>query len=547
MNTENLSTLKIHKLTEAQYNREIENGTIDEFALYLTPDEVNDLSKYATIVELDTKLETKANVNHIHDDYATTVYVDENFVSKSDIGNIDLSEYETKEDASSKLAEAKTYVDEQIATIPTPDVSGQIATHSADTTAHADIREAIDSIGSNIDSKLSGKADANHNHNDIYYTETEIDEKIDALNSAVSNKADANHNHDNLYCTEAKVDEKIEALNNIVSGKADSSHDHNNLYYTEAEIDEKIDALNTAISGKADSSHDHDNVYYTETEIDEKIELLNNAISGKANSSHDHNNLYYTETEIDTKIDALNTAISGKASSSHNHVISEVTNLQSTLDAKVPTSRTVNGKALSSDITISASDLNVYTKTESDTNINTHNTSTWAHNDIRNLIRDLNTKLNNFLDVDDTTSDQLSEVIALIDANKGTLESLTTNKINVADIIDNLTTSSSNKVLSANQGVAIKTLIDELQEALDTHTHAINDVTGLQTALDGKSDSGHKHTVSDITDLTATATELNYMDGVTSNVQTQLDTKATTIYVDTAIQTAIGNAIAASY
>ena len=34
--------------------------------------------------------------------------------------------------------------------------------------------------------------------------------------------------------------------------------------------------------------------------------------------------------------------------------------------------------------------------------------------------------------------------------------------------------------------------------------------------------------VADITDLTATAAELNYMDGVTSAVQTQLDTKATT-------------------
>lgn len=47
-----------------------------------------------------------------------------------------------------------------------------------------------------------------------------------------------------------------------------------------------------------------------------------------------------------------------------------------------------------------------------------------------------------------------------------------------------------------------------------------------KTTADGKSDIGHKHTVSEITDLTATATELNYMDGVTSNVQTQLDGKA---------------------
>ena len=46
MTTTNLSTLKIHKLTQAQYDREVENGTIDENALYLTPDEEIDLSGY---------------------------------------------------------------------------------------------------------------------------------------------------------------------------------------------------------------------------------------------------------------------------------------------------------------------------------------------------------------------------------------------------------------------------------------------------------------------------------------------------------------------
>jgi hypothetical protein len=38
--------------------------------------------------------------------------------------------------------------------------------------------------------------------------------------------------------------------------------------------------------------------------------------------------------------------------------------------------------------------------------------------------------------------------------------------------------------------------------------------------------SSHTHTVANISDLTATATELNYMDGVTSNVQAQLDSKS---------------------
>lgn len=129
--------------------------------------------------------------------------------------------------------------------------------------------------------------------------------------------------------------------------------------------------------------------------------------------------------------------------------------------------------------------------TSVDNKISTHNTSTAAHSDIRNLITALTTKVNNFLDVDDTTTDQLSEVLTLINNNKGTLESLTSSKINVSDIVDNLTTSSTSKVLSAKQGVALKALIDALQEELDSHTHAISDVSGLQSALDGKAASSH--------------------------------------------------------
>ena len=53
MITENLSTLKIHKLTQEQYDRELESGNIDENALYLTPDEEVNLSEYATAVYVD--------------------------------------------------------------------------------------------------------------------------------------------------------------------------------------------------------------------------------------------------------------------------------------------------------------------------------------------------------------------------------------------------------------------------------------------------------------------------------------------------------------
>lgn len=158
-------------------------------------------------------------------------------------------------------------------------------------------------------------------------------------------------------------------------------------------------------------------------------------LGNKSDVGHNHDNMYYTEAEVDTKVSDLNTLISSNLQAAKTYIDNKTSNLASTSSV--------------------------------DNKISDHNTSNAAHNDIRVLITDLTTKLNNFLDVDDTTTDQLSEVITLINNNKGTLESLTTNKVNVSDIVDNLTTASKNKVLSANQGVTIKALIDALQNELD--------------------------------------------------------------------------------
>lgn len=56
MITENVSTLKIHKLTQEQYERQLEAGNIDDTALYLTPDEEIDLSAYATVSQLNNMM-----------------------------------------------------------------------------------------------------------------------------------------------------------------------------------------------------------------------------------------------------------------------------------------------------------------------------------------------------------------------------------------------------------------------------------------------------------------------------------------------------------
>ena len=134
---------------------------------------------------------------------------------------------------------------------------------------------------------------------------------------------------------------------------------------------------------------------------------------------------------------------------------------------------------------------------------NTQNTNIEAHNDIRQLITELTNRLNALADSDDTTLDQLSAIVAYIKSNRSLIESITTNKVNVADIVDNLTTNLSNKPLSAAQGVELKALIDAIPAW-------------------AKSDTKPTYTASEVG-------------------------AATEEYVNQAIQTAIGNAIGGSY
>ena len=112
--------------------------------------------------------------------------------------------------------------------------------------------------------------------------------------------------------------------------------------------------------------------------------------------------------------------------------------------------------------------------------INTHNTSDASHNDIRLLIDGLTSRLNALADSDDTTLDQMSEIVTYIKSNNSLIESVTTNKVNVSDIIDNLTTNVANKPLSAAQGVALKALIDAI--TVPTKTSQLTNDSGYLTS-----------------------------------------------------------------
>lgn len=94
------------------------------------------------------------------------------------------------------------------------------------------------------------------------------------------------------------------------------------------------------------------------------------------------------------------------------------------------------------------------------TEITEHDASSTAHNDIRMLIQNLTDKLNTIADSDDTTLDQLSEIVKYIEDNRDLIEQVTTDKVNVSDIVNDLITNVANKPLSAAMGVELKRLFD---------------------------------------------------------------------------------------
>jgi hypothetical protein len=117
--------------------------------------------------------------------------------------------------------------------------------------------------------------------------------------------------------------------------------------------------LASALSEKAASGHTHAGAYEPAFASglagqyfrgDKSWQTLDKAAVGLANvdNTSDANKPVSTATQ---------TALDGKAAASHGHAESEVTNLTTDLAGKVPTTRTVNGHALTADVTVTAGDV----------------------------------------------------------------------------------------------------------------------------------------------------------------------------------------------
>lgn len=77
--------------------------------------------------------------------------------------------------------------------------------------------DAINQLQTSIDEVAGLVGDLNGE----YYTETEIDSMIAALNAVIDSKSDVDHIHDDLYYTETEIDDRFDAMQSDIDSKVD--------------------------------------------------------------------------------------------------------------------------------------------------------------------------------------------------------------------------------------------------------------------------------------------------------------------------------------
>ena len=507
-------------------------------------------SDYATVTALnalETEIDSKANVNHAHSEYAEASHSHANY------------------------AEVNHAHDEDYAAI-----------------AHTHDNYATVSALNEVSIAVSDKADVSHSHNNVYYTETEIDTKL-------AEKSDSTHTHTGVY------DVSGSAANALTSAKS----------YTDSEID----SLSDIVADKANStdltSHTgNTTVHITSTERNNWNAAKSHASSAHAPTNAEENqnafsNIVIGDTTIsaDTKTDTL-TLVAG-----NNITLAPDTTGDSITISSANTVYTHPTSAGNKHIPAGGSSGQIL-------RWSANGTAVWGNDNNTTYSEATQTTSGLMSDIDKVKLDGIAAnannyVLPSAGSSLGGVKSggdvtISSGVITINDDshnhiisnIDGLQSALDSKASSGHNHDSVyytETEVDTLLsgKANSSHTHTIANVTGLQTTLDGKANSSHgthvsysttapvmdgtasvgtastvarsdhkhptdtsrasqasldSHTsnksnphgvtlaqlgltataaeINKMDGVTATTTELNYVDGVTSNIQTQLNGKA---------------------
>ena len=153
------------------------------------------------------------------------------------------------------------------------DLAGKQDTLTFDTVPTTSSSNPVTSDG--IATALLGKADASHNHDSRYYTEGEVDNLVNGLQPALT--------FDTVPATSSSNPVTSDGIATALLGKADASHNHDSRYYTETEIDTllsgKVDNSSIGTMAAEDKTNFYDKTV-ADALLDEKADIIHTNASG---------------------------------------------------------------------------------------------------------------------------------------------------------------------------------------------------------------------------------------------------------------------------
>lgn len=536
----------------------------------------------------DSAVSGKANVSHTHSISDVTnlqatldgkVPTSRTVNGKALSANITLSASDVGADASGSADAVQTNLDTHTSNanihVTTTNKSNWNSAYSHSTSAHApsnaekNIIVGIQKNGTDltVDSSTRkvnitvpttaadiGAAASSHNHSASNITSGTL-----AIARGGTGATDASGARTNLdvYST-TEVDSKVStavsglastsSVNTAISTHNSSTSAHSDIRETLAAVKEDVDAFfkDATISTEAKDTLKEIQDYIT-SDASAAAEMTA-SIAGKADkattlSGYGITNAY-TKTEVDT-------ALSGKANSSHGtHVTFDSTN-KPKMDGTAAFGTST--KVARADH-VHPTDTSRASKTEFDTHVadtTKHITSTertnwgaaYTHSQAAHAPSNAEKNQNAFsnITVGETTiaADTTTDTLTLVGSNVTITPDATNDKITIAVASGSTSAAGIVKLTNSTSSTSTTTAAtpNSVKSAYDLANQAKTAAATAQSTADGKANASHTHVVADITDLTATVTELNYMDGVTSNVQTQLDGKAASSHSHSAATT----------
>lgn len=413
--------------------------------------------------ELEDVVDTKANAVHTHTEYAPVTHSHSEYALQTSIDALEM-EIDGKANAThshTEYASSSHEHDEYAEVGHNHNTSYSPISHS-----HTEYVTTVDF--NTLETEVDGKADSNHVHSN-YATVDSVNE----LSSVVSGKANTAHSHNDIYYTETEVNDKL-------ATKADSSHNHTGVYdvsgaaasalsSAQTYTDEAIDALSETVATKANTSDltshtGNSTVHITSTERNNW-----NAAKTHANSAHAPSNAEENQN-------AFSNVVVGSTTISAD-------NKTDTLTLVAGNNVTITPDATGDSITISSANT-VYTHPTSAGNKHipaggssgqilrwsADGTAVWGSDNNTTYSNATQTTSGLMSDTDKTKLDGIA-----VGANKYVLPSAGTSLGGVKTGGD-VTISSG--IITVND---------------DSHNHIISNVDGLQSALDSKAASGHDH------------------------------------------------------